>query len=263
MKKSNGVFVGVVVLFLFLTVLTAIENRYYSALDDSGSSQVNLAPLSSRNFCLDRDGPECGTANTALEINIPNGLLVPNPAGGYYFDPSITGIALTTSPGAGVFDFNLNTANGLAGVMRISLLNDKATSATRTVDADSVGGSEPSAGGGDTTGKVNPGMCNEWVSSNSNAGGYTGGPGGIGPVSSPGAGGQGQGADDFSYESPCRNFKKSHLSLAGQAPTAITVSFAGPNGNLPVSGSATGLTIANNQVTFHSNAGYVRAGTSP
>jgi hypothetical protein len=64
--------------------------------------------LSTRNFCLDRDGSDVGTANTALEINIPNGLLVPVAGGGYVFGPSITGVTLLSSSSGGSFDFSLD-----------------------------------------------------------------------------------------------------------------------------------------------------------
>jgi hypothetical protein len=237
MKKNNSrVYVAFIALFAFLAVLTFIGNKYNSAYDDSSVEGVNLAPrLSTRNFCLDRDGSDVGTANTALEINIPNGLLVPTAEGGYVFGPSITGVTLLSSSSGGSFYFSLNDGTTQPPEMRITLLDDEVTSA---------------------------GNYKEWVSSNSNAGEYNGEPGQTGPVSSPGAVGASS-VDDKSYESPCRNVRNDHNYLAGKAPTSIKVTFAGSNGQLPVIGSATGASISNNQVTFNSNAGYVRRGTSP
>ncbi len=248
----KGVVVAVVVLVGVLALLTFVENRYYPAGED-----VNLAPrLSSRNFCLDRDGADIGTANTALEINMPNGVLALNGAGGFVFAPGISGVVAGNGPDTPPesFDFTLTGGNG--AILRVTPLNDRATSATRQVKVDDS--PEP----GQPSGQIIPGSWLEWVSSNSNAGGYAGGPGMTGPVSSPGAPGV-TSADDQSYESPCRNPTGAHQNLAGSAPTSITITFAGSNGNLPVSGSASGISVSNNQVTFNSNAGYVRKGTSP
>jgi hypothetical protein len=141
-------------------------------------------------------------------------------------------------------------------MMRITLLDDEVTSATRQIGLDES--SEPGQQG-DT---IIAGNYKEWVSSNSNAGGYNGGPGQTGPINSPGAVGASS-VDDKSYESPCRNVRGDHNYLAGKGPTSIKVTFAGSTGQLPVIGSATGASISNNQVTFNSNAGYVRRGTSP
>ncbi|MGV8142307.1 MAG: hypothetical protein ACP5NS_01580 [Candidatus Pacearchaeota archaeon] len=251
MKTSGGWFLGVATVFVFLLALNVLD---FFVLGDGAF----LAPLSTRNFCLDRDGFDIGTANVALEYNIPNSLLVQNGAGGFTFDPTISGIVLTSSSG-GVFGFDLTTSSGQTHKMQITLLADKATSATRTTTVDTPTPSEPGTSGGTGgTSTISPGTYTEWFSSAH----APGGAGMMGPISSPGAPGV-TSADDQSYEAPCKNKVGKHNNLAGTAPVSITITFAGPGGNLPITGSATGASVNGNALTFQSSAGYVRAGTSP